>query len=423
MTSHFRHLAPAGAPITAADLAAAASRLALSEDPRDELRKLICRRFAVPHAVVTSTGRAGMTLLLRAMRHLAPAHKTEVVLPSYTCYSLAASTVKAGLRPRLVDISPRTLDFDRSALDRTDFSRVLAIVATNLFGLPNDLPALTARAKAENVFLIDDAAQSMGATIAGRASGTWGDAGLFSFDKGKPVSAIDGGVVVARSRDLGATIEREAATLAEPHLTDSTLHLVKMAAYVALLPPRRYWIPQRIPFLGLGRTEFTTDYPVERLGRLLAAVALSALDHLEEYSSIRATRAAEILAGLDGVDGVERVEPHQSARATYLRVPVLVDTDARTAAVDTLNRSGVGASCSYPASLADVPELRAHLVDADAPVPGGRSVASRIITLPAHPFVTSADASAMASTLAGALAHVSRSGARQRRKANPICVA
>ncbi len=94
----------------------------------------------------------------------------------------------------------------------------------------------------------------MGATVAGRKSGTWGDAGLFSFDKGKNVSAIDGGVVVTSSSEIARHCERETATLASPSAAASGLDVVKAIAYFALLRPWLYWIPQRIPQLGLGKT-------------------------------------------------------------------------------------------------------------------------------------------------------------------------
>ena len=83
----------------------------------------------------------------------------------------------AGLRPRVVDIDPATLDYDPAALAGADCRRVLAIVATNLYGCPNDLPHLEAFARERDLLVVDDAAQAMGAAIGNRSSGTFGDAG------------------------------------------------------------------------------------------------------------------------------------------------------------------------------------------------------------------------------------------------------
>src|SRR6185436_10114869 len=119
---------------------------------------------------------------------------------------------------RLVDLNPETLDFNLDELRRADFTRVLAIVATNLYGLPNDMPAIAAIARDRGVFLIDDAAQSMNASVGGRPCGTWGDAGIFSFDKGKNVPAIDGGIVVTNDDRVAAALTAECEPLATPGL-------------------------------------------------------------------------------------------------------------------------------------------------------------------------------------------------------------
>ena len=193
-----------------------------------------------------------MTLLLRAMRRLCPPTRNEVIVPSYTCYSVAASVVKAGLRIRIVDIDPATLGYAAPELESADFSRVLAIVATNLYGLPNDLPALARLARARGVFLIDDAAQAMGASIGGRPSGTWGDAGLFSFDKGKNVSAIDGGVVVVNSGALAEAMELETAGLPSPGISRAGVDIAKAIAYSVLLRPWLVLDPEQHPAAGAG---------------------------------------------------------------------------------------------------------------------------------------------------------------------------
>lgn len=366
-----------------------------------------------------------MTLLLRALRRLAPPDRTEVVLPSYTCYSLAASAMKAGLRPRIVDISPRTLDFDPESLERADFSRVLAVVASNLYGLPNDMPALAALARDRGVFLIDDAAQSMGARVGGRWSGTWGDAGLFSLDKGKPISAIDGGVVVTNSCAVADALDAEARALPAPPILESGVHLAKVAAYTAMLRPSLYWIPQRIPGLGLGRTVYSTEFPIEAPSRFLAALGAATLQHLDEYVRARTHNADALLRSLTSVSHLDTIEPNARATPTYLRLPVLVDSPAtREAALVALVNAGIGASGSYPTSLVDIPELADVFAGQARAADGGRYVAGRIVTLPTHPYVTAQDISRMAAVLAGVVDSAPSSGMGPRGSSGteaPVC--
>lgn len=386
-----RRLAPAGAPIKLADLAQWASVSVSTTDVGDALRQEIADRFQVRHSVLVSTGRAGMTLLLRAMRRCAPADRDEVVLPSYTCYSVAASVVKAGLRPRLVDIVPETLDLSAHELGRTDFSRVLAVVTTSLYGLPGDLPSISRLARERGVFLIDDAAQAMGAQVQGRWSGTWGDAGLFSFDKGKNVAAVDGGVILTGSDELARALRQEMAGLSAPGVAASALHIVKALAYSVLLRPWLYGFATRLPGLGLGKTVFSTDFPLEVSDRALVALGLTMIRRLDEFTRARVANATALIEGLAGLAGIRVIQPLAGSLPVYLRLPVLFDSaGARDAAVEALNAVGIGSTRSYPASLADVPELQ-HLIVGDRLAAGGRRVASTIATLPTHPFVSTAD--------------------------------
>ncbi len=388
-----RHVAPAGAPIRLPDLARWAGLALGGSDVVESLQQAFRDRFEVRHSFLTSTGRAGLTLLLTAFRRLASNDRDEVILPSYTCFSVAASVVKAGLRPRIVDISPDTLDYDLEELQATDFTRVLAIVATNLYGLPNDLPAITAIARRHGVFTVDDAAQAMGASVGGRPSGTWGDAGLFSLDKGKNVSAIDGGVVVTSSDDVAGALREVMAGLPSPGTRESTMGVAKALVYFMMLRPWLYWIPNRIPQLELGKTVFTTEFPLELPSRSLVALARTMVPRLDEFTQARVANAGALLDVLATVSGIQTVTPTSGAVPVYLRLPILIaDADARDETLRGLNAAGIGATGSYPASLADVPELRRHLAGTTLAV-GGRRVARHIVTLPTHAFVSASDVS------------------------------
>jgi perosamine synthetase len=396
----FHHVAPAGSPIGAADLLRwTRARWTLTE-PRATLARSIEGRFGIRHASITSTGRAGLTVLLRALRRLAP-HADEVLLPAYTCYSVPASAVLAGLKVRIVDVVPERFDFAPASLASADTSRVLALVVTNLYGLPGNLPALAAFARARGIFLIDDAAQAMGATVDGRPSGTWGDAGLFSLDKGKNVAAIDGGVIVTGRDDVAALVQEDVDALDEPSWAARMTHVAKAVMYAALLPPSRYWIPNAIPQLGLGQTRYTTQYPVALADPGLAALGVVMLSHLEAFTAARRANAArlrEVLAPLAGLT-VPRVEA--GVEPAWLRFPVLAaDTARRDALLTALVAAGIGATGSYPSAIADIPELQPHLA-APPDTEGGRAIAARILTLPTHPLVAARDIAAIATIFAG----------------------
>ena len=386
----FRHVAPAGAPLRAVDLARWAAGVA-GGDPRGRLSTAVASRFGVTCRPVC-TGRAGMTLLLAALSGRAGGARREVLIPSYTCYSVAASVMKAGLTPHLVDVDPATLDVDLDALAAAMSDRVLAVVATNLYGHPSDVRGIEAISQPHGAAVVDDAAQAMGAARDGELAGARGTVGLFSLDKGKNVSAIDGGLIVSRDPDVVAVIDGVLAALAAPGARHVATDAAKAVAYFVLLRPWLYWLPASMPGLQLGTTPFTMDFPLEGYSRTLAALAVPALDRLDAFTAALARRAARLLDGLADAPGVRTLTPIAGAEPVFLRLPVLADSAARR---DTwlrrLNDAGIGATASYPACLADVPEVRAGAIGADAPLPGGREVAARILTLPTHPFVSSSD--------------------------------
>lgn len=387
--SRFRYVAPSGAPIGVGDVLAWTASMARA-GARRRLEAEAASRFGVPHVLATSTGRAGVTLVLQALRAVAnDPRRDELIVPSYTCFSVAASAVKAGLRVRVADIRLDTLDYDHAALEAIDTSRALAIIATNLYGLPNDLSTLEAFARRRGLYVIDDAAQSMGAREGTRLAGTRGDAGILSFDKGKNVSAIDGGLVLTATPAIARALE------ALPREPESVGHvasgMAKLGAYVALLPPSRYWLVQRLPFGGLGQTPFTTEYPLGAMSAPFAALASRMLPRLEAFTAARLANAAALSARLRGAPGLTAITPAPGTTPVYLRYPVLApDRTTRDALVTALSAAGIGATASYPAALSDVDGLQPHL--AAAPLADrGRDVAARILTLPTHPFVTAAD--------------------------------
>jgi perosamine synthetase len=401
--SAWRHVAPAGTPVTLSTLLAWIGRLVGGGDHVAGLAASVRERFGLVECIPTATGRAGLVLILRALKRLASASRTDVVIPSYTCYTVAASVVIAGLRPRIVDIDPETLDFDWAALERVDFSRVLAIVPTNLFGLPNDLPRLAAMARAHDVRLVDDAAQAMGAVAGGRHSGTWGDAGLYSLDKGKNITAIEGGLAVTTDTEVAAAMAAEARTLAPQRTGTVVRDAVKLLAYALLLRPRLYWIPNGIPQLQLGATAYTPHIAAERYTPVLAAMGLTMFDQLDTLNARRREIAAAMAEAVDGAPGLSPVRVHAATSPVYLRYPLLArDETHRDALRSALVARGIGATGSYPTAIVDIPELAELMAPFRDQCPRGREVARRILTLPTHAYVSRRDVETVRDTVLGA---------------------
>src|SRR3990170_1526145 len=383
-----RQIAPSGTPIRMADLAALV--LGAFSQPRNlELfRDAVCASFGVRHCFFVSSGRAAMTLILRSLWALSDRRKTEVVVPSYTCYSVPASIRKAGLDVRVCDVDSVSFGYDLRRLEEMDFSNVLCIVTSNLYGIPDDLPALERIAVRHDIRLIDDAAQCMGGRVDGRFAGTFGDAGLFSLDKGKNITTIEGGIIVTRFDEMADALRIEYERLPSSEFSRSAINFLKMILYAVFLRPGLYWIPNRLPFLGLGSTVYSEEFAVEKYHAILAGLGVRLLERLREINEVRIANAEFLMKGLEGTPRLVLPAPGEQASPVYLRFPVrFLDEDGRDRCIAELRRLGISASPSYPGAVNDIPEVRAGLREEETRLPGGRILTKRIVTLPTHPYV------------------------------------
>jgi len=351
-------------------------------------REAVCASFGVRHCFFVSSGRAAMTLILRSLMVLSNRRKTEVIVPSYTCYSVPASIRKAGLTVRVCDVDRVTFGYDLRRLERMDFSNVLCIVTSNLYGIPDDLSAIERIATRNGILLIDDAAQCMGGRMDGRFAGTFGDAGLFSLDKGKNITTIEGGIIVTRFDGMADALRIECERLPGSDLTRCAVNFLKMILYAAFLRPGLYWIPNRLPFLGLGTTVYTEEYPVEKYQAFLAGLGVRLLERLREINLVRMGNAQFLLKELKGTPFLVIPEVPENTSPVFLRFPVrILDEERRARCISELNRLEISASPSYPGAVNDLPAVRKDLSEEESLLPNGRALARQIVTLPTHPYV------------------------------------
>src|SRR5665647_2230692 len=158
------------------------------------------------HVVTCASGTDALVLALRA-RGIGPGD--AVLCPSFTFCATAEVAALVGATPVFVDVDAATFNIDAdgiAAAVATAKSLGLtpkAVIPVDLFGLPADHAAVAAAAKAENLFVLDDAAQGFGASYRGRKLGTFGHATATSFFPAKPLGCYgDGGAVMTDDAEL-----------------------------------------------------------------------------------------------------------------------------------------------------------------------------------------------------------------------------
>lgn len=386
----FHLIAPAGAPVPVRVAVRSILASAQSRSPEETLRD----RLGVRHAFFLSSGRAALTVLLDALQR--GGEPREVVIPAYTCFSVASAVARSGLTIRLCDVDPKTLDLDANALYRLDLARALCIVPSSLYGMPGNLVGLEAIARGFGTYLVDDAAQCLGATQAGRRCGTFGDAGFYSLGRGKGITAMGGGILVTDREELARSIDRRVRALPRPPAREVLAAVAGALAYSAMLAPSRYWFVDRLPFLDLGSSRFAPEFPIAQLSAYQRRLTERLLPLVDSYNAVRRIRADELRSGIEGVEGIEIPRPLASVSPVYLRLPILTrDAAHRANLLTRLKAAGISASPSYPTAIGDIPGIARYLATDQVPCPGAASVAARILTLPTHPGVTSGDVERM----------------------------
>src|SRR5438309_5846824 len=110
-----RTLPPAATPIGIREIISGVCGIFHGQKELDRFRSELKEYFGVKHCFLVSSGKAAFTLILLALKELFP-DRDEVLIPAFTCYSVPSSVVRAGLRIRLCDLRPDSLDFDFAQL-------------------------------------------------------------------------------------------------------------------------------------------------------------------------------------------------------------------------------------------------------------------------------------------------------------------
>jgi 8-amino-3,8-dideoxy-alpha-D-manno-octulosonate transaminase len=163
-----------------------------------ELESVICQTFGSKYAQLTSSGTSALSTALTA---LGIGYGDEVITPAFTFVASFEAILGVGAVPVLTDVDD-TLTLDPEAVRNAITPRTKAIMPVHMCGSMADLDALQAICREHDLLLLEDACQSIGASYKGRALGTIGDAGAFSFDFVKTMTCGEGGVVLTNDESV-----------------------------------------------------------------------------------------------------------------------------------------------------------------------------------------------------------------------------
>jgi dTDP-4-amino-4,6-dideoxygalactose transaminase len=305
------------------------------------------------HVVSCASGTDALVLVLMA-RGIGPGD--AVICPSFTFCATAEAAVLVGATPVFADVETASFNLDPHSLRRAIATakglglRPKAVIPVDLFGLPADYDALAGIAKAEGLFVLDDAAQGFGATYRGRKLGTLADATATSFFPAKPLGCYgDGGAVLTDDASLAELLR---SLRVHGHGSD------------------------KYDNVRIGQTS--------RLDTIQAAVLIEKLKIFAEEIVARNVVARRYAEGLADVATVPQVPV--GSTSVWAQYTLRLASGRRDALGATLKVQGIPTAIYYPKPLHRQQAYRRFPV-----VEGGLAVSDRlaeeVISLPMHPYL------------------------------------
>lgn len=312
-----------------------------------ELEEKLAAYTGAKYCISVANGTDALQIALMA---LGVGPGDEVITPGFTYIATAETVALLRAKPVYVDVDARTYNLDPTLLEAAITLRTKAIIPVSLYGQCADFDAINAVALRHGIPIIEDAAQSFGASYKGRKSCNLSTIACASFFPSKPLGCYgDGGAVFTSDEDLAKVIRQIAR-----HGQDRRYHHVR---------------------IGVN----------SRLDTLQAAILLSKLAILDEELDQRQQVAARyaLLLGEAGLKTVPVIESHNiSAWAQYT-----IQVAGRDGVQKRLSEAGVPTAVHYPIPLNGQPAV----ADAQVRLPVGDAVAQRVLSLPMSPYLVEED--------------------------------
>ncbi|WP_107928679.1 DegT/DnrJ/EryC1/StrS family aminotransferase [Neisseria animaloris] len=307
-----------------------------------ELEEKLAAYCGAKYCISVANGTDALQIALMA---LSVGAGDEVITPGFTYIATAETVALLGAKPVYVDIDETTYNIDPAKIEAAITDKTKAVIPVSLYGQCADYDAINAIAAKHKLPVIEDAAQSFGATYKGRKSGNLTTIACTSFFPSKPLGCYGDGGAVFTNDDTLATVIRQIAR----HGQDRRYHHIRV---------------------GVN----------SRLDTLQAAILLPKLAIFEEEMQLRQQVAAMYAEALqDAGIAVPFIEAHN--RSAYAQYTIRVKN--RDAVQTALKEAGIPTAVHYP-----IPLNKQPAVANDAVLPVGDLVAQEVISLPMHPYMT-----------------------------------
>ena len=324
-----------------------------------ELEQQLAAFVGAKHCITVANGTDALQIAQMAFG-IGPGD--EVITPGFTYIATAETVALLGAKPVYVDVCPKTYNLDPALLEAAITPRTKAIIPVSLYGQCADFDAINAIAEKYGIPVIEDAAQSFGATYKGKKSCNLSTVACTSFFPSKPLGCYgDGGAIFTNDDELAVVLRQIAR-----HGQDRRYHHIRV---------------------GVN----------SRLDTLQAAILLPKLEIFAEELVLRQQVAERYNALLNeaGILTTPFIEAHNTS--AYAQYTIQVENREQVQA--KLKEAGIPTAVHYPIPLNKQPAV----ADAAVSLPIGDAVGEKVMSLPMHPYLAEEELAKVVASLASAL--------------------
>lgn len=321
-----------------------------------ELSKMLSNILSIKYVLPTSSGTAALDLACQCL--IEPGD--EVILPSFTFSSCANAILLSGGKPVFADIDPKTYNIDPQKISEKITKKTKAIMVIHYAGMAADMKTIQKIAKKHNLFIIEDAAHTLGAAYFNKALGTLGNIGCFSLHGTKNIACGEGGIFVTGSN----TILKEAEVIREKGTDRSSFIRGERKKYS--------WV-------GIGQSMVLSD--------ILAAIALSQVKKLKKITKMRQDIAKYYLKLLSPFsDKIDLPIISDGTNPNWHIFAIRVDKNKRDKIILRLKEAGIEASFHFLPLHTSPMGQKLGYKSGDLPIT--EAVSASLIRLPIYPELT-----------------------------------
>lgn len=322
-----------------------------------EFEKKASQYLGVKYTLGVGSGTDALIISLRALALKLKKkeyfdQKDEIITTPFTFVATAEAIVRSGAKPVFVDINPNTFNIDPQEIKKAVTKNTVGILPVHLYGLSCHMNEISKIAKKYSLFIVEDCAQSFGASFRKKKLGTLGDCGAFSFFPSKNLGCFgDGGLM--------ATNDKSVINLARSLRSHGQTKIYNAS------------------FIGYN----------SRLDSIQAAVLLAKLKNVNKFNNFRRNIAKKYNKVLGRIKQVQIPSEFEASQHVYHQYTI--KASQRDALLGYLNSKGIGARIYYPTLLPEMKAFRKY--KCKLRLENAKQTSLKVMSLPIYPFLKESD--------------------------------